>query len=286
MAEWRNWDSLRFVVALGNSGSMINATKILGVSAATVSRKILSANEQYGQKIFQKHQDGWNLTAAGHQLYDLARDFEESLSVLQKASEEEREHKPLLLTSLDFLIRSVLFPNYSLLREKNPFIELTLHSSNANLSLAYGEADIAIRMARPTSGRLVSRKLGEFTYSLYGTEGGDHTNWVGREENLDDVAEIGMAKQFFQRPPVIRVADYKSALDAMKALRVATVLPDVAALDDPEVIKIDGTPVVRREAWLVVHEDRKSDSAIRAIIEWLEICFEEYVNRVDVRSAR
>ena len=276
MTVWTDWDDLRFIVALGKSGSMSIAAKDLGASAATVSRKIRSANERFGQNIFQKDKDGWKLTNAGLPLYDLAKDFEKSLSALQNTEEENERQKPLLLTSLDFLIRAVLLPKFPLLRESNPFIELTLHSSNENLSLAYGEADIAVRMARPTSGRLVSRKLGEFTYSLYGVKGGDYTNWIGRAEHLDFVPEVMMAKQFFDKPPTIRVTDYKASLEAMMAMRVASVLPDVVARAVPGIIKIEESPMVRREAWLVIHEDRRTDKSIRAVIDWLDLCFKAH----------
>lgn len=282
MANWRDWDDLRFVVALADTGSIKRASKILGSSQATVSRKIHSANERFGQSIFKKHKDVWRLTTEGTPLYDLAKNFETSLSTLLHKYEDNKTPQSLLLTSLDFLIRSVLVPNFPLLLEKSPLIELTLHSSNANLSLAKGEADIAVRMARPTSGQLVIRKLGEFTYSIYGVEGGDHSNWIGRADHLDFVPEIVMAKQFFQKPPVIRVADYKASLEAMKSMRIATVLPDILADGAHGVIKVDNTPSVQREAWLIINEDRQNDEAIRAVIDWLEICFKAYNSRTDV----
>ena len=280
MEDWDNWDDLKFVLALANSGSITRAAKALGSSPATVSRKIHSANESYGQSIFQRHQDGWQLTAQGLPLYELAKNFETSLRALQKPDEEEQAQKPLLLTSLDFLIRTVLFPNFHLLREKNPFIELTLHSSNENLSLAYGEADLAIRLARPTSGRLVGRKLADFSYSIYGLEGGDHSNWIGREEKFDYVPESAMANQFFGKSPILRVANYKASLEAIKSMGYSAVLPDIIAKDVPGLVKIDETHVVKREAWLVMHEDRKNDKAIRAVIDWLDICFEAYTTKL------
>jgi DNA-binding transcriptional LysR family regulator len=279
------WDELKYVLALGRAGSMTKAAANLKSSTATVSRKIQSASDHFGQPIFQKQKDGWKLTAVGQQIFDLADKFEMSLSNLQSTDDVEELPKTIFLTTLDFLVRSVLSPNFLSLREKHPQLELTLHSSNENLSLAYGEADIAVRMARPTSGRLISRKLGEFKYTIFGIEGGDHSNWVGREESLDWIPEVTMAKNFFEKSPVIRVGDYKAALDTIKSMKIAAVLPEIMAQNDKEIVAIAGAPVVWREAWMIVHESRKNDPALRAVMDWLVESFKAN-NRSDAEDLK
>lgn len=85
MQDWKNWDDLKFVLALANSGSITKAAKALGYSSATVSRKIHSANKAYGQSIFQRHQDGWELTAEGLPLYELAKQFRDIFASTARA---------------------------------------------------------------------------------------------------------------------------------------------------------------------------------------------------------
>ena len=63
------------------------------------------------------------------------------------------------------------------------------------MSLAFGEANVAIRLARLTSGRLHAKKL----------------------------SEVKMANVYFKTPPVLRVTDQKAAPDACKKLEVAAV---------------------------------------------------------------
>lgn len=277
--DWKDWDELRYVLALGRAGSMTDAASVLGSSAATVSRKVKSASSSFGQPLFRRQKNGWKLTSAGSELFEVANQIEAMLSSLNIERESNALQKPVKLTTLDFLVRSVLSPNLSKLREHCPQLEVTLHSSNKNLSLAYGEADVAVRMARPKTGRLVSRKLGEFRYSIYGMLEGDHTNWIGREEHLNWVPEISMANDHFGRPPFIRVADYKSALDAMKSMQIATVLPEAMVQNDSVVVPVPGAPEIWRQAWLVVHEDRKNEPSIRSVIDWLDDCFKPFQRR-------
>ena len=67
----------------------------------------------------------------------------------------------IMITSLNFINRTIFFLQLHDFHTNYPAIKSNLHSSNANLSLAFDEANVAIRLARPTSGRLHAKKLSE-----------------------------------------------------------------------------------------------------------------------------
>lgn len=90
-----------------------------------------------------------------------------------------------MITSLDFINRTILFPRLHDFHTNYPEIKLNLHSSNANLSLAFGEADVAIRLARPTSGRLHAKKLSDLKYSFFfALKAAKHPNGLGVMKSL------------------------------------------------------------------------------------------------------
>ena len=105
-----------------------------------------------------KTNNQWVLTPLGRRLFDIGVRLEKSIADLGDGYISREHSGEIMITSLDFINRTILFPRLHDFHKNYPAIKLNLHSSNANLSLAFGEADVAIRLARPTSGRLHAKK--------------------------------------------------------------------------------------------------------------------------------
>ena len=56
------------------------------------------------------------------------------------------------------------------LRVQHPQIQVEIVSGNVAVDLVRGEADVAVRMMRPTQPELVARKLGDVGWSMYAAE--------------------------------------------------------------------------------------------------------------------
>ena len=272
----KNWEDLKYLIALERTGSLTAAAKSLRTSSTTLSRKVSAISDRFEQPIFLKKQNSWELTALGRRLFDVGIKLEAALDAISLSIAEAEEIGQIRITSLDFLNRTVLFPNLKSFHEDHPSLNLDLHSSNSNLSLAFGEADIAIRLARPTSGRLQARKLLDMKYSFYAPEGGDVKEWIGREEEFDWIPEIKLAREHFQSDPILRVTDYKAVKDACKRLSVASVLPDVMTFDDTDLVVIPDSHTINREVWLITHESRRNDPSVNIVKKWIIECFEKF----------
>jgi len=184
---------LRYLLALERTGSAQAAADLLCTSATTVSRKISAISERLNEKVVVKTNNQWVLTPVGRRLFDIGVKLERSIADLGDWYISGEHAGEIMITSLDFINRTILFRRLHDFHTNYPEIKLNLHSSNANLSLAFGEADVAIRLARPTSGRLHAKKLSDLKYSFFCPEGGKATEWIGREEKLEWLPELKMA---------------------------------------------------------------------------------------------
>ena len=130
------------------------------------------------------------------QAFDIGVKLEKSIADLGDGYISGEHVGEIMITSLDFINRTIFFLRLHDFHTNYPAIKSNLHSSNANLSLAFDEANVAIRLARPTSGRLHAKKLSEVKYSFFCPKAGKPTEWIGREEKLDWLPEVKMASVY------------------------------------------------------------------------------------------
>ena len=181
-----NWDDYKFVAALAHFKSMSAAAKHLHTNIATVSRRIHRLTESSGITIFNKDKDGWVLTPTGQELLDVISNFEEGLRRIT-SSQVSVTAKPVTirLSTIEYLASSYIAPELGSLASEHPNVSLDFMCSDHTLSLAYGEADIAVRLNRPEEGRLVSRKIADIPYSVFQNPDSSHKAWIGLSEDLD-----------------------------------------------------------------------------------------------------
>src|SRR5258708_40100770 len=63
-----NWDLYRIFLAVADAGSLLTASKRLGLSAQTVSRRIAELEDGLGLKLLARSRVGHSLTPAGEQV--------------------------------------------------------------------------------------------------------------------------------------------------------------------------------------------------------------------------
>ncbi|MEM7438035.1 MAG: LysR family transcriptional regulator [Pseudomonadota bacterium] len=268
-----NWDDLRFVVALARYGSMSQAAKHLNTNVATVSRRIHRINEAAGAILFLKGKTDWELTDEGRQVYDLASRFSDDLRTFSaELAEVESTERTVRITAVEFLVNEVLPQTIPDFLASHPNIKLEISASDQKLSLAYGEADIALRLTRPTEGRLVARRVADIPMGIWGT--GPSKDWIGLPSELDWTPEMKNGRAFFGRPPALRVPSYRAILAAIGTTGLAGIAPALMAQKEPTLKLLQPEMAMRtRELWILFHETRKNDPIIRETSRWLETSF-------------
>lgn len=274
-----NWDDLRFVAALARTGSLSAAARALRVDHTTVARRVASIEASLGTKLFDRLPRGWVLTADGEEIAERVAGLEEQIHALGAFARGRSG-------ALDGTVRVsatpafgalFLMPRLGLLRERHPGIELELVGESRIANLVRREADIALRIGRPDSGALVMRRLPDFTYGLYGArdyvDRVSEADWtlLGHDESLDGSPPQQWLRRYAcGRPLMLRSNDIAGLFGAVRAGLGVAVLSHYMTSLAPELVCLSPPdPLLRREHWLVVHDDVRRAPAVRAVMDVL-----------------
>lgn len=270
-----NWDDLRFAVALARYGSMSKAARHLRTNTATVSRRIRRLNEAANAVLFRKSASEWELTSEGRRLFELAAGFSDELQSFNAATANaQQSHQIIRVSGLEFLINEVLSKRLPDFCEQHPNVTLELSANDKNVSLAYGEADIALRLTRPTEGRLVARRIANIKMGVFATSDTKNQDWIGLPFDLDWTPEMKNGLSFFSCEPTLRLASFRSIYCAMRETGRPGILPEIMMQTTNDLVPLQPQREMRlRELWLLFHESRKDDAVLRSTTKWLEDSF-------------
>ena len=281
----QKWDGYRYVIALARCGSMTAAARSLDTNTATVSRHIHRMTELYGTVLFVKKKTRWELTKEGEALVRVIETFEKGLHDLDRNNGLAlTSGRTVKVATVDFLCTTHLVPRLDTFVQNNPGLGVDFVCSDTRVSLAYGEADVSVRMSRPQEGRLVGRKTAEIGMSPYRSTNSDARDWIGLGEELDWTPEMRLARDVFGRPPVIRVQSFDAIRRAASSTGLGCVIPDAMAQPELGLERMSATEgPISREIWVIYHETRKMDPVVRLTADWIHRCFQSGNDR-SVRS--
>jgi DNA-binding transcriptional LysR family regulator len=270
-------------VALARAGSLSATARELRVSHATVGRRIAALEEALGRTLFDRRADGYVLTAEGAGVLELAAEMEErAQGILRRADQEAGLTGTVRLTAPEPMAERFLIPRLAALHRRHPGIALEVVSDPRSLSLAKREADLAVRLARPREGELVTRRLARLAYGVYVAPDGDTAAWVGLDESLAHLPEAQwLARHAAGARLVLRANTLTGQLAAARAGFGKALLPRWFADEQGGLIALPPpAPPPVREAWLVVHPDLKDVPRVRAVIGAVVAAFEEEQERL------
>lgn len=164
-----DWDKLRIFHAVADAGSFTHAGHELALSQSAVSRQISALEQDLNVPLFHRHARGLILTEQGEVLYRTAHDVFTKLAAAKTRLMDSKE-KPsgeLRITTTVGLGSVWLTPRIREFMELYPDIKVTLLLEDRELDLAMREADVAIRLRRPTQPDLIQRKLFTVHHHIY-----------------------------------------------------------------------------------------------------------------------
>jgi DNA-binding transcriptional LysR family regulator len=142
----KQWTEIRTAYHVVRLGTVSAAAETLGVHRATVIRHIDTLETTLGEKIFQRHANGYTPTEVGNDLLRVAQATDEQFNQLVgrtkgRATELSGE---LVITSLEVLAQDLL-PAINAFQIAYPNVLVRYITSNRLFKLEYGEAHIAVR---------------------------------------------------------------------------------------------------------------------------------------------
>jgi DNA-binding transcriptional LysR family regulator len=281
-----DWHFFRAFLAVVREGSLSSAARVLGTTQPTMGRQVAALEASLGVKLFTRSLDGLSPTEAGLRLIPSAEAMAAAVEAAQRlASGEVDEERGTVRVTASEVIGSEVLP--SILAEihaVHPRISVELALSNRNEDLLRGDADIAVRMARPTQGALVAKRIGRIDVGLY-----CHRRYLKvhtmprRLEDLRHHVLIGYDRdQAYAR--LLERMGVPSTRN-MFAFRSDSELAQLAALSAGFGIGASQLGIARRdknlvpvlhsefifpmEVWLAMHRDLRSSRRIRLMFDQL-----------------
>lgn len=283
-----DWDDIRFFLAAARTGSLSSASRALNSNQPTVGRRIAHLEKALGVQLFQRHALGLTLTEDGAHVLESAELMETGASALDRARHADITHMTgtVRVSAPEGLAVCVFAPSLSSLRDQYPHLDVVLNASAATADLARGEADIAVRLFRPTSGDIVTRRLQTMGFGLYASADylakGGHPASASREALAGhDVIAYG---DQFQRHPENQWLE-SLAGDARIVLRSDSTLVRFGAAEQglgvavlPHIVAATSSHFHRiapdaegpsRTIWIAVHRDLRHVPRIRSVMDFL-----------------
>jgi DNA-binding transcriptional LysR family regulator len=170
MAPMMDWDRVRVFHAVAQAGSFTRAAERLGLSQSAISRQIGALEEDLASSLFHRHARGLVLTEQGEILLLAANEVAKRMASVQTALGDSRDTAAGLLRvnttiGLGTVWLVAQLPDFI---ERNPDIRISLIIGDSDVDLSMREADVAIRVARPTQPDLIQRRLMTVHTHIYG----------------------------------------------------------------------------------------------------------------------
>ena len=272
----KNWDDLRYLIAVHKTGSMSAAARLLDTNPATVSRRLARLGETLGCDLFIKTPDGWVANAAITDLIDSATNFEAEIATYLNANREADTPSSGKVTvgCPPSIMSYLLYPELRDFRKTWPGISLVFNSQM--FTEALGENDLILVPVRPTQGRLVVRYLGKMRLNVYAYPDSPRDGkWIGLIKQHEMHQPMQKAREIMGgRDPDFRVETLAEVVTTVQSTRLPGLMPHIAAVREPGLARFDPERRdIESQLYLCVHETRRRDPLLRAVADWVASCF-------------
>lgn len=266
-----NWDDLRFVLAVAETGSVSAAARALGVNHATVLRRVSAFEERHGVLVFERTPTGYAVPRDRLRLIEAAREAEAAHLAVARLVAGARA--PLAgavrVTSTDTFCVAVLPRALMRLRAEAPELRIDLLCSNAHADLARIEAEIAVRPAPELPEDLAGEAAAELGFAAYAPAADPETKaWLGLSGPLSrSKVVVEWMKANVAPTALTGAADSFVVLREMAAAgQGRALLPCVLGDGDPRLRRLEGTlPEFTVPIWVASHADLADAPRLAAV---------------------
>ena len=221
-----DWTLFRSFLSVAETGSLSGAARALQLSQPTLGRHIAELEAALGVVLFTRAARGLVLTDAGAAMLPGARQMREAAAALAMvaAGREQSLTGTVRVTASRVVSHYLLPPILAEFRVQEPGIDIELVPSDSTENLLFREADIALRMYRPTQLNVVTRHLGDLPTAIYAAK--SYLDRRGRPQGVEEL--MGLDFVGFDRSDLI--------LRLMAGLGIARRREDFALRCDDQVV--------------------------------------------------
>ena len=296
MPETPDWDLLQSLHAVLEAGSFSAAARIRHLTQPTLGRHIDQLERQLGAPLFLRSPRGLQPT-------DLAMAFQPHLADMYAAASAAGRDATGIATGEGGVVRvaaaeivgiEVLPEILASFHEAYPGIDVELSLSNKLEDLTRRDADVAVRMSRPTQNSLVAKKIGDLGLGFYATP--EYIARKGQPMDFDELRKhtlIGFDRNFPELVnqlnigvPItrdlfaLRTDNDAAQLAALKAGFGIGVCQHQVGRRSGLVAVMPGSFSFKMEVWICMHETLRGTPRIRLMFDHLAKTLGAYVAEV------
>lgn len=267
-----NWDDLRFVLSVAETGSVSAAARALEVNHATVLRRIAAFEETHGAQIFERSQQGYQLRPDRAYVIEAAREAALAMGrVSHLLRADGLGHGDMLrITSVDTLCTTVLAVGMARLSKRLSPLRLSLISSNAHLDMGRLQADLAVRPTLQPPADMSGHHAADLGFAVY-ARGSAPDIWLSLGGPLHRSAPARWLADHVSGNRIGNGADSFVALCAMaSAGQGRAILPCILGDGAPDLQRLScGFPQMSVPIWVLCHRDLAGAARMRRAMEAL-----------------
>lgn len=288
------WDDLRAFLEVVRRGTLPEAARALGISAATAGRRVQRLEAALGAPLFDRLPNRLVLTALGQELAEAGTAMQQgAVALTRRASLHVAPANAPVRVTATGSVSLFLAAHARRLAElaEAEGVAVSVLATRAALDVAGGEAEIALRMRRlPRDGPLAGRKLGRVAFTVYAAR----ELWEGLkrpEGDWHDLGVVGLPETAHapsqsrwldavaeQRGATVRLRFGEAALRqwAVREGAGASLLPCFLGDADPTLVRLlDPPPELVEDVHLLMHERGRRTCSVRAVADALGRVFQD-----------
>jgi len=285
------WEGIQEFLAVASSGSLSAAARELGVSQPTVGRRIEGLETRLDAPLFLRTPQGLSLTETGEKILQHAEHMSDDALAIERivTGGQKGLSGSVAISTLEALGAGWLTERFGEFYAQYPEISIQLMMQVQAVDLLRREADIAIRLFRPSQLDLVAKKVGNLAFGFYASK--DYLKLHGVPKTMADLSQHAFVVPHQEvmryveqklHEMGLRFRHFSFRSNSMMALLKATrsgygigIHTCIVADQQPDLVRIlPNEALFVQEIWLATHKDLRRSARIRAVLDFLIALFE------------
>lgn len=279
-----DWNDFKIVLALARGGSVAGAARELAVDASTISRRLAALEDSLGARLIVRGGQKFAWTAEGRAVLSAAEAIgAAALEAARAVRSAKVDTATPVIVSCAPGLSATLTRMLAAVKEKRSELTLQLRAENRAVDLAKGEADIAVRMFRPSDPDLICRQAFEMGWAVYASA--DYLAEHGTPASFAELAAHHLVRYVSAMHKVagprwledhrgaaaasVQVDNTEVAAHVVASGGGISVLPCAVAEVRKDMQRVFPEPVAFNTGWLVYHESARDSARVRAAVDVL-----------------